>query len=172
MSNAIVTLIMAALMLAGVSILGQESFTAFGQVSDAFKDMEVRSGERSRTGLSTLSVSYSTPTLDWTLVNSGSEPLRDFEKWDVLVQYYETDGTYHTAWLAYTTASPVTDNNWTVQGIYLDAATQKAEASQPNILDPEEEMVLRLRVSPAADSTANNLVIAGTPNGVTLSSPF
>ena len=159
-------------MLAGVSVLGQSSFTALGDVSDSFKEMEVRSGVRSRTDLSTVSVAYASPTLDWTLLNAGSESLRGYENWDVLVQYYETDGTYHTAWLPYTTASPVGDNQWTVQGIYLDAATLKAEASQPNILDPQEELVLRLQVSPAADSDANNLVIAGTSNGVTLSSPF
>jgi hypothetical protein len=171
MSNAIVTVIMTALMLAGVSILADGSFTAVGNVSESWKDMEVRSSALSRTNLSVLDLSYATPTLDVTVANIGGESLRDFGKWDVVAQYYETDGTYNTTYLTFTTAA-LGNNEWQKQGIYLDASASTAEAHQPEILDPGEELVVRLTLDPAADTAANNLIVIGTPNGITVSAPF
>lgn len=172
MSNAIVTVIMTALMLAGVSILAQGSFTAVGNISDSWKEMEARAAVLSRTDITLIGTAYAAPTLDVTLTNSGGEALRDFAKWDVVVQYYETDGTYHTTYLPYTTVTPVSGNEWTKVAIYVDASSLTLEAHQPEILDPSEEIVLRLSMTPVADETANNLVVIGTPNGVTVSGPF
>ena len=172
MSTAIVTVMMTALLLAGVAVLAQASFTALAQITDAWNDLEDRTSTRVRTGLDAVSTSHATPTLDVTMLNSGEVPLRDFAQWDVVVQYYETNGTYHSAWLPYTTASPVSDNSWGVVGLYNDAAATKPETHQPNILDPGEHLVVRIVVDPAADATANNRVLIGTPNAATLSSAF
>jgi hypothetical protein len=172
MSNAIVTVIMTALMLAGVSILAQGSFTAVGNLSESWKDMEGRSSALSRTNVGILDTTYATPTLDVTLANTGGEALRDFGKWDVVAQYYETDGTYQTTYLTFTTATTPGDNEWNKVGIYLDASASTAEAHQPQILDPGEELVIRLSMTPTADTAANNVIVIGTPNGVTVSEPF
>lgn len=172
MSNAIVTVIMAALLLAGVSILAQGSFTALSELSEAWKGLETRSGQSARTEILPLSTSYASPTVDVTLRNAGQEPLRDFDSWDVLVQYQDGTGVQRAAWLPFTSASPVSDNEWGVWGIYADAGKETAEAHQPNILDPGEELIIRVQLSPAADGTATNTIIIGTPNGVTLSTGF
>lgn len=172
MSNAIVTVMMTALMLAGVSILANGSFTAVGNVSDSWKEMEARASVLSRTDVDVIATSYATPTLDVTLKNTGGESLRDFSQWDVVVQYYEVGGTYHTTYLPFTTATSVVDNEWGKVAIYVDASSTTAEAHQPSILDPAEEIVLQLSMTPVADGTANNLVIISTPNGVTVSEPF
>lgn len=172
MSNAIVTVIMTALMLAGVSILAQGSFAAVDSVSESWKGMEARSVELSRTDLSLVDVTYATPTLDVVLANTGGEALRDFAKWDVFVRYYEVDGTLHNTYLDYSSVSPSGDNEWEKEGIYLDASGGDGESFQPGILDPSEELVLRLRLAPDADSGANNFVVIGTPNGVTVSGAF
>lgn len=172
MSNAIVTVIMTALLLVGVSILADGSFTAVGNVSDSWKQMEVRSVALARTDISVIDTSYASSTLDVTLKNIGGEALRDYGMWDVVVQYYEDDGTYHTRWLPYTTATPVGDNEWGKAGLYVDAAALEEESYQPEIMDPSEELILRLRVSPTVDEAANNVFVIGTPNGVTVSGPF
>ena len=172
MSNAIVTIIMTALMLAGVSILAGGSFSAVDHVSESWKGMEARSAAITRTNLSIVDVSYATPTVDVTLANTGDETLRDFAKWDVLVRYYETDGTLHDTYLNYTAASPADDNEWQEYGIYLDASAGKPESFQPGLLNPSEQLVLRLKLAPAADSAADNVVVVGTPNGITVSKPF
>ena len=83
MSNAIVTVTMAALMLVGVSVLATGSFTAVDNISGSWKQMEVRDGIISRTDVDVISTTYATPTLDVTLKNTGDEALRDLPKWDV-----------------------------------------------------------------------------------------
>ena len=172
MSTAVVTVMMIALLLAGVGVLAQGSFTALAEITDAWNEMEDRTSTMTRTEVDAVSTSYATPTIDVTMLNSGEVALRDFAKWDVVVQYYETDGTYRSTWLPYTTATPVGDNKWGVVGLYDDAAASKPETYQPNILDPGEHLVVRIVVNPAADSTANNQVVIGTPNAAMLSSAF
>lgn len=172
MSTAIATLMMVALMLATVSFLAQGSFTAMAQLSDAWTTEEERRLVDARTSVTSGGVTYATPNVDVTVTNNGDEAIRGFSMWDVLVQYYETDGTYHSTWVPYVAGTSPGDGQWSVTGIYLDAGTLKAEATQPGILDPSEELILRVSVTPAADSTANNRVIIGTANGVTLSTPF
>lgn len=152
--------------------MAQGSFTAVGNVSDSWKEMEARAVVLSRTDIDVIATSYATPTLDVTIKNTGGEPLRDLGQWDVVVQYYDVDGTYHITYLPYTSATSVVDNEWGKVAIYVDASGLTAEAHQPGILDPAEEIVLQLSMTPVADSTANNLVIIGTPNGVTVSEPF
>ena len=172
MSNAISTLMMIALMLATVSFLAQGSFTAMAQLSDAWTVREERRIVDARTSITSNGVSYATPSVDVTVRNNGAESVRGFSKWDVLVQYYEADGTFHSKWVPHTSATAPGDDQWTVTGIYLDAATLKAETTQPGILDPLEELILRVTVSPAADATANNRIVIGTSSGITLSAPF
>ena len=99
MSIAIVTVMMTALLLGGVAVFAQGSFAALTKMTDAWNEMEDRTSAMARTSLEAVSTSYATPTIDVTMLNSGGIALRDFAKWDVVVQYYETDGTYRSAWL-------------------------------------------------------------------------
>ncbi|MBF8266818.1 MAG: hypothetical protein HW388_326 [Dehalococcoidia bacterium] len=171
MANAVVALLLVAFTLFGVTLMAQGSFVAMNQVSDGWKQMEERSVERAHTEMEVLDTG-GTPFLEEvTLRNSGSTPLRDFEKWDVIVQYYQSDGTYHQRWLSYTEASPPGDNQWTIAGIYVDAGASQAEIFQPGILDSAEEMVIQLKLSPAARSSGNQVII-GTPNGISVVTSF
>ena len=172
MANAITTLLTVAVVLVAVALIGQSSFKSMDTLSTAWKEMEVRTGQIARTNIQVLSTSYTAPQVDITVKNTGLVALKDFSAWDVVVLYYEADGTYHPRWLPYTATNPPGDNQWTVVGIYVDAATSTAEVFQPNILDPEEEMVIRLRLSPAAASNGQNLAIIATPNGVSVSTMF
>jgi archaellum component FlaF (FlaF/FlaG flagellin family) len=173
MSNAIVTVILSALLLAGVGTLAEGSFTAVGRVTDAWQQMQERTGEYNRTGLSAVGTSGTGPQLNVTLENTGSEPLRDYAQWDVLVLYYESNGTYHITYLEYEpTGLPVGNNQWAVEGIYVDAGVSTPEVFSPNIHDPSEFLVVRLKTNPNYDASANNLVVVSTPNGVVTSTGF
>ncbi len=171
MSTAIVTLISVAVMLSGVSIIAGGSLKSVDILSNAWKEMEARSGEMSRTKVEVVTTSHAPPLVDATLRNSGQVSLRDFASWDVMVQYYEADGTYHQLWVPYTATTPSADE-WTVTGLFLDAAASSPELFQPGILDPEEEMVIRVNLSPAADGGSTHALTVGTPNGVTVSTTF
>ena len=172
MSNAIVTVIMATILLVGVSLFAQSSFRAVTEVSDAWKGLEDRSSVMAHTRIESVGTSYTAPNVDVTVENTGEESVSSYAKWDVMVQYYEVDGTFRSTWVPYTTATVPGDNQWTVTGLRLNAATTTPEVFQPNILDPTEALVLRVKLAPSADAAANNLVIVSTPNGVSLSAPF
>ena len=103
--------------------------------------------------------------------NTGSTKLSDFAEWDVIVEYYQDSGDMVMAWLPYTTGA-LNDNQWQVAGIYMDAASLSSEVFEPNILDPGEEMVVRLKVQPSVGLTTTNRISLGTANGVTASTIF
>ncbi len=166
MASAIVTLITVAVVLAGVALMSQSTFTSMKQLSDAWKQMEVTSGEITRTALEVVSTNHAPPQVDVTLRNAGQTSLLDFELWDVIAQYYENNGTYHVVHLTYTSSPVPGDNQWTVEGIYIDAGASTPEVFQPNILDPSEEIVVRMKLAPGARSPGQNLAVVSAPNGV------
>lgn len=172
MANLIVTLMSIAVILSGVSLTAQGSFKSMANLSDDWKQMEVRSGDIARTGLEVINTYESSPYAYITIRNSGQTSLANFEAWDVVVQYYDSSNNYHQLWLPYTTSLPPGNNQWTVAGIYVDASRGIPEVFQPNMFDPGEQMIIRIRLSPAAKQSAHNLVVIGTPNGVTASTMF
>jgi hypothetical protein len=105
--------------------------------------------------------------------NSGQTKLADFEAWDLIVQYYSDPlidpelypDIYTIAWLPYTAGTP-TDMQWSVSGIYVDAATLTPELFEPGILNPDEEMVIQARLSPSIAMTTTNYIVINTPNGI------
>lgn len=172
MATAIVTLISVAFLIMGISSMAQGSFKSVTVLSDAWTEMEDVSEEHSRTKITVLTTGHSPPTVDVTVKNAGSKSLENFSAWDVLSEYYDTGGTYYTTSLTYTTAASPGNDEWTVAGIFLDASGSVAEVFQPNVFDPEEEMVVRLKLSPAARTSSQNLLVIATPNGVSVSTMY
>jgi hypothetical protein len=172
MGSAIITLIMIGIVLTGVGVLSQGTLFSVAMIADSWKEMEVRTGDIVRTQLEVLSTANTPPTVTVTLRNPGQTPLRDFISWDVMLQYYESDGTYHQVWLPYVSTTPPGDNQWTVEGIYVDAATSDPEVFQPNILDPGEEIVITVKLLPTARTSGQNQIVIATPNGIAASGMF
>ena len=173
MSTTISALMAMALVIVGVGTLAQGVIKSITDLSDSQTQREVRSAKISRTQIQVvLTDTAAPPMVDITVENSGEEALRAFDEWDVIVQYYEADDTYHQTWLPYTTSLPPGDNQWTVEGLYLDTEASAGEKFQPNILEPEEKLVIRMKLSPQAGAVTDNQVVIGTPNGVRVSSPF
>jgi hypothetical protein len=109
--------------------------------------------------------------------NSGQTKLADFDRWDVVVQYYseplfeEAPDIYNVEWLPYAETSPNT-MQWTVSGIYVNADTLTPEVFEPGILNPDEELVIQAVVSPTVAMTTTNLITVNTLNGISTSSHF
>ena len=93
--------------------------------------------------------------------------MNQFDRWDVTVQYRGTDDGYYIKRLAYTAGAPG-DDQWTVTGIFLNAATADPEVFEPSILNPEEEAVLQLKLNPGVKAGSTNLVTIVAPNGVSI----
>jgi hypothetical protein len=137
-------------------------------VSESWKEMEERAGEIARTKIAPLTAeTQSNGTIvEIAVRNEGQTDLGSFPRWDIIVQYYGDNSTYHIQHLSYTPDAAPDDNEWTVEGIYLDAQTSDPEIFEPAILNPEEEMVIRMKVDPPVGGNTTNLATIATPNGV------
>ena len=88
-----------------------------------------------------------------------------------LVQINAVPPAHFVKWMTYT-ESALQDNEWTVEGIYLDAGTSEPEVFDPGIFNPDEEIVLRMQINPAIEPGAANLVTVVTENGVSATAIF
>lgn len=176
MANIVGAIFAIALILGAVQLLASASFASADRTLAAWDVMVKRDGERARSELTLIAAdtSATSTNVDISVRNSGQTALRDFPDWDVLIQYYATSSNQglNISWLPYTTSTTPSSGQWTVRGLYLDAATAKSEVYEPNIYNSGEEMVIRLNITPAIPTDTDNLVTIGAPNGVTVAAPF
>jgi hypothetical protein len=159
---------------AAVLTLTQASLAAHDTMQNSWRDMETRMDEQSHTDLAVIGVETDEEAgegMTLTLRNVGDTRLADFDQWDVFLEYYGPSGNYKVLWLAYTDGgSPV--NEWAITGIYDDASAGIGETFEPDILNPGEEMVVRIGLSPAIGLDTTNRVAISATNGVGTSTIF
>jgi hypothetical protein len=174
MESVVAALVSVALILFAALTVTQGTLSTHSDLSESWKAMEVRSGELTRTEIAVPSVTVGPggTTLDATISNDGSLHLKGFENWDVVLQYYDGTGGYYITKLVYTSSATPNDDEWTVEGIYLDAGIPTPETFEPGILNPGEEMVITIKPNPAIGNGTTDRLIVGTPNGVTASAIF
>ena len=172
METAIVSLICIVLVIFGGMTMSQGFLTSVDSSTLGLEGLSERDEAIMRTEITPLSTSQpSSNYLDVTLRNTGQTKLADFDKWDVIVQYYDSEGTYYIKWLPYTEGT-LGDNEWEKTGIYLDADADTAEVFEPDILNLGEEIKIEAKLNPAVGAGTNNLVIVSTPNGISSSISF
>lgn len=112
-----------------------------------------------------LSASVSTTDVDIVIANSGRLKYAgpDLENWEVVIRYEDAGGTAYIEYLTY--ASVLATGSWTVQQIYLDQATSTVEIFELDILNPDEEMVIRARLVNTPGPSTLNLVTISPPEG-------
>ena len=169
METAIVSLICIALVVFGGMTMSQGFLTSVDTSTTGLEEIGHRDETIMRTELSSISASQpASNTLEVTLENNGQTKLADFDKWDVIVQYYDSTGTYYTKWLPYTEGT-LGDNEWEVVWIRLDGET---EIFEPNVLNPEEEIKIRTQLNPSVGAGTTNMVVLATPSGIPVSTYF
>lgn len=164
MATAVVSIICIVMIVLGGMTMSQGISTSADTTALSIEEISVREGEIMRTEVDTLRAAY----LSWadllqvTVDNSGQTKLASFSKWDLIVHYYGGDGTYYTEWLPYTEEA-LGDNEWQKARICLNG---QPEFFEPDIMNPEEELVILAKLSPLpGDATTGEITIA-TPNGV------
>jgi hypothetical protein len=172
MDGVIAALILIALVLTGSLLLVQRFFVSQEAMMLDWLATEDRLAQRMRTALTPLTAETvsSGAVVELVLANTGQTRLADFEQWDVIVEYESVQG-YVVTWLPYVVGEPGLDE-WTVVGIYLDAATATAEIYDPDIVNAGEELLIRVRLSPPVKVGSNNLARVVVPNGVGASMAF
>jgi hypothetical protein len=163
MSATIVTIVCIALIVVGGLVLSQGILTSTDTTALGMQEVSKRDGDIMSTGLTGISVSRpASNTLQPTIRNSGQTKLANFGKWDFIVQYFDSTDNLYVNWLPYTTGV-LGNNQWQESGIYLNGA---AESFDPNILNPEEDIILDSRLNPVIGYRAARLTVAAT-NGIT-----
>lgn len=170
METAIVSLICIALLVFGGMTMSQGFLTSVDTSTMGLEEIGQRSETIMRTELSPLTARERDKGkfLEVTLENSGQTKLADFDKWDVIVQYTGDDNVYHVKWLPYTEET-LGDNEWEVQWIRING---DPEVFEPDILNPGEEIMIKVRLNPKIKKDITDLVIISTPNGITASISF
>ena len=151
MSAAITYLLTGFCIAATVFTLAGDMLRSFDDVTDAWTESEARSEKKTGARISGpdgLSVS-ATSTVQITLENEGKGTLGQFSDWDVIFEVQEAPGLAIT-YLTYTENAVPAANQWTVNGIYLDASTVPPveETVDPGVFNPGEEMVILAKPSP------------------------
>lgn len=168
MENAISALLVIGVMLLAVVGITNSALSAQAALTDATIQAQARISERMHTLLtpSDVGTDDTGEIVQLTLKNSGTTRLADFSHWDVIVEYQ--DGVSEQVnWLPYGTDA----NEWSAQ-IYQDAATLLPESFDPNILNPGEDLVVTVNVSPAMADGSTNRITVVTPNGVAVAETF
>lgn len=162
----VVIIVSVALIVFGGMMMAEGFLSSGDSVAVSVEEITTTKGEASRTGLSLLSARQTgIDNIGVTLRNSGQVKLASFSKWDAIVQYYDSNRTYYTRWLSYNEGT-LGDNEWQQTGIYLDAGAQTPEVFEPGILNPGEEMIIKVKLSPPPrDGTTVDTIIV-TPNGI------
>ncbi|MFH1646267.1 MAG: hypothetical protein ABID71_01055 [Chloroflexota bacterium] len=164
MATLVVSIIVIVMIVAGGITLSQGILTSADTTALSVEEISVREGEIMRTGVDTLRAAY----LSWadrlrlTVANTGQTRLAGFDKWDIIVHYYDGTGTYHTGWFPYTTGV-LGDNEWKKAGIYLNGP---AESFEPGIVNPGEQIVILARLNPLPGDATGISVTVATPNGI------
>ncbi len=172
MSNAIVALVVIALMLTAVLTWSGTAFTSFDSVSQSLKQTAQSTQEAARTDITVIQTQGNESFVKVYVLNSGGVHLAQFAEWDVLVQYYDASGDYHLDQLSYTEDSSPADGQWTIINIYTDESLGQGEVFEPGILNPGEVMFMRLGLAPLPGASTTNLVTVSTANGVATSAQF
>jgi len=169
MENALVTIVCIALLLVAGLAMVHSTLSSVDTVSTTLKEAELRYGEMSRTEIAlgdTAVISPDNTLIDVTVFNQGQEPIHDFGKWDIVLEYYDAGADYYVVRATYTTTDPPDlDNHWTNQ-------TPIPATFEPEVLNPGEEMMVRIKLAPALGGGTDFLVVMATPNGVATSRTF
>ena len=169
METAIVSLICIALIVFGGMTMSQGFMTSVDTSTVGLEDVRQRGETLMRTELTPVSSNLTAAnTLEVTLQNTGQAKLADFDKWDLIVQYYDGSGVYYTKWLPFTEGT-LGDNEWEVAGISLDGGS---EVYEPDVLNQNESILLIAQLDPAVGDNTTNMVVVATPDGVTASTYF
>ncbi len=129
--------------------------------------MEARLLDRARTDLAPISAQISSDgtVVELTVRNAGQTKLADFDRWDMILQYYDAAGAYHVIWLPYFEGNQPALNTWSVVDISQDVY-------DPGIFNPEETIVVQFKVFPEVGPGTTGRAALVTLNGIGESSLF
>jgi len=153
--------------------MGGSLVQTFDELTDAWFHEQERAIERLDTKITrTANIPVTAVTfVQLTWKNEGTVSLSHFDDWDVILEIDDGPGLT-IKYLTFATSTPLAGNEWTVQGLYLDASTLTPEITDPGVFNPGEEMVVLANPFPAVTKNTYHRIRFVTPNGYTASVIF
>ncbi|MBF6600830.1 MAG: hypothetical protein IVW36_10020 [Dehalococcoidia bacterium] len=166
MESGIPALLIAAVLMLSTVFLARGGFVGMDAVGQQLKQSEVNIGAQNRSGITATSASIDPTGANITIdvLNSGQTDISQYSQMDVLLQYFDENGTRYDTWIPYTSGALAADT-WTT-------GTFTNDAFEPRILNPGESMQVLIRVNPPVGAGTTNRAIIGTEKGVTLQTYF
>ena len=172
METALISIICIALLVFGGMTMSQGFMTSVDASTAGLSEISDRTETIMRTALTPISTNISlvpgADLLEIVLENTGQTKMADFDKWDVIVQYYDDTGSYVVKWLPFSALSSGT-NKWGVSWIRLNGETEQFE---PNVLNPQEQIMIKTWLDPSVGANTTNMVVISTPSGISCSTYF
>ncbi len=172
METAIISIVCIALLVFGGMTMSQGFMTSVDASATGLNEIGELTEAAMRTSLTPVETNLTflpgADSLEIILENTGQTKMANFDKWDVIVQYYDDTNGYHIEWLPFSPSGGTT-NQWGVQQITLNGAP---EVYEPDVLNPGEQVILYTLLDPSVSSNATNMVVISTPSGVTCSTYF
>jgi len=169
METAIVSIICIALIAFGRMTMSRGFISSFDSGATGIEAAGQRNETIMRTEIIPLNANLPrNDTLEITVENSGQTRLADYDKWDIIIQYYDSTGEYHVSWLPFTEETP-DDNEWEIAWLRINNAD---EIFEPGVLNPGEQMLIRAKLNPPVGDNTTNMAVIATPSGITGSTYF
>ncbi len=147
---------------------GENLARAFQEMSGSWTEAELRWEEYAVTNVTGVGTQAMWPKgatpIELQVANTGETAIGPFSSWDAIFEI-QRPPDLGVAHLLYTESCPGA-GQWTVAGIYRDAANQTPEGSGVGVLDPGEQMIVRARPSSTALGHAFDRATFATPNGI------
>jgi glutamine cyclotransferase len=165
---------MIATMVIVLSIMTDQATGFGGPLRESWANLQGRSQAEMETKINVVpsqpSVSVS-PQVRLTLANDGNFTPGRFSEWDLILETQTASGTV-IGYLSHTTAACPASGQWSIRGIFADAAALTSEVVGPGLLSPGEEMVVILQPSTAIEESTIDRATFVAPNGVTARAIF
>jgi hypothetical protein len=172
METAIISIICIALVVFGGMTMSNGFMTSLDASTAGLQEISTRDNTMMRTELSPVSTNITLVSgpdpLNIVLKNTGQTKIADFEKWDVIVQYFDDAGQYHVQYLTYVDKS-IAPYEWDVGWIKMNG---QSEIFDPGVLNPGEQIMIQTRLDPSVGVNTTNMVVISTPTGITCSTYF
>jgi hypothetical protein len=172
METVLITIICIALMVFGGMTMSQGFMTSVDASTNSLTELGQRTETIMRTELTPISTNVTLVAgpdpLELILQNTGQIKIADFDKWDIIVQYYDDSGKYQIVRLPYSSSGAGT-NEWGVEWIRLNG---QPEVFDPNVLNPEEQIMIKVWLEPSVGVNTTNMIVVSSPSGVTSSTYF
>jgi hypothetical protein len=172
METALVSIICIALVVFGGMAMSNGFITSVDASTAGLMEAGDRNNNIMRTELTPVSTGIvlvdGADPLEIILENTGQTRLADYDKWDIIIQYFDEAGAYHVQWLPYVPGGSA-PYEWDIGWIKMNG---QAEVFDPGVLNPGEQMMIKTTLDPSVGDNTTNMVVISTPSGVTCSTYF